>query len=222
MNNEETRLLQEFLGQLTRIRGVTRDADADRLIREAAASQPDALYLLVQKALLQDQALRAAQSQIHSLQLDLDRANRQPVAASSAGFLGRDPWAAPSPRSQQMPPMAPVAPGPMPVSGGPWGGSSAGSFLGAAAATAAGVAGGAFLFHGIESLMGHHGPGSDYSDAGFNDAHAGPESVTVNQYYGDGYSDHPTGSTAGFGDDYAPSSGDDWDSYDDDVNSVDA
>ena len=221
MNNEESQVLREFLGQLTRIQGVTRDAEADRMIQEAAVSQPDALYLLVQKALLQDQALRAAQSQIRTLQQALERAQRPPTAASSAGFLGRDPWAASTPAGQPMATLGPGTPGSVSMGSGPWGGSPVGSFLGAAAATAAGVAGGAFLFHGIESLMGHHAPGSDFSDTGY-DSHSGPESVTVNQYYGDGYSDHPTGSTAGFGDEYAPPSGDDWDSYDDDVNSVDA
>jgi uncharacterized protein len=38
----------------------------------------------------------------------------------------------------------------------------AGSMLGTIAATAAGVAGGAFLFQGIENLLGHHGIGSSF------------------------------------------------------------
>lgn len=221
MNNEESQVLREFLGQLTRIQGVTRDAEADRMIKEAADSQPDALYLLVQKALLQDQALRTAQSQILTLQQALDRAHRPSETASSSGFLGRDPWAASAPAGQPMVPQAPFAPGAAPMGSGPWGGSPMGSFLGAAAATAAGVAGGAFLFHGIESLMGHHAPGSDFSDTGYSDSHPGPESVTVNQYYGDGYSDDQGGMQAGFSETY-PDSEEDWDSYDDDVNSVDA
>ena len=47
-------------------------------------------------------------------------------------------------------------------------GGGAASFLGQAAATAAGVAGGAFLFEGIENLFGPHG-------ASWQHAHAGDE-----------------------------------------------
>jgi hypothetical protein len=74
------------------------------------------------------------------------------------------------------------------------------SFLGQAAATAAGVAGGEFLFQGIENMFGHHGGfggggfggggvggpgfgGGGYGGEGF--ANAGPtEDVTINNYYG--------------------------------------
>ena len=180
MNTEESRLLREFLGQLTQIRGVTKDHDADRLIHEAASLQPDALYLLVQKALLQDQALRTAQSRIRALQQQLDHANRQQTSASQSGFLSRDPWATTAPQNQYSPPVTPVNPG-YPPMGGPTGPSPFGSFLGSAAATAAGVAGGAFLFHGIGSLMGHHGNGLGSSDAAFQTGHEAPENVTINQ-----------------------------------------
>ncbi len=44
MTNEEKRLLSEFLNQLSNIRGVTRHPEADSLIRQAASTQPDALY----------------------------------------------------------------------------------------------------------------------------------------------------------------------------------
>jgi hypothetical protein len=221
MNNEESRRLQEFLSQLTLIRGVSKDAEADRMIREAAASQPDALYLLVQKAMLQNQALLTAQARMQSLQQQLDEARRQSAPSASGDFLSRDPWAAAPPRNPYSSPSAPAPMGAVPMGGGPWGGSPVGSFLGAAAATAAGVAGGAFLFHGIESLMDHHSHGSDFNDAAYDNPHGGPESVTVNQYYGDGYPEHQDGVQSGFGENY-PASEDDWDSYDDDVNSVDA
>jgi len=220
MNNEESRLLREFLGQLSQIRGVTKDPDANRLIEEATASQPDVLYLLVQKALLQDQALRSAQTQIQTLQKQLDRANRTPSSQSQSGFLSRDPWATAAPGGQYSPPLAQASPSYMPM-GTPAGTSPFGSFLGSAAATAAGVAGGAFLFHGIESLMGHHGFGNGYSDASFHTSHDAPENVTINQYYGDDSHSHPNGSEAGYGESTPTSYQEDWDSYDDDVNSVD-
>ena len=197
MNTEESQLLREFLGQLTQVRGVTKDPEADRFIHEAASSQPDALYLLVQKALLQDQALRSAQSQIRTLQQQLDHANRQQTSASQSGFLSRDPWATTAPQSQYLPAVTPVSPGYAPM--GVTGPSPFGSFLGAAAATAAGVAGGAFLFHGIESLIGHHGYGPGSSDAAFQTGHDAPENVTINQYYGDDAQRYPDNAVASYG-----------------------
>lgn len=121
MNNEESRRLQEFLSQLTLIRGVSKDAEADRMIREAAASQPDALYLLVQKALLQNQALLTAQARMQSLQQQLDEARRQSAPSASGDFLSRDPWAAAPPRNPYSSPSAPAPMGAVPMGGGPWG-----------------------------------------------------------------------------------------------------
>ena len=71
MNTEEKRLLTEFLDQLKGIHGIQKDEEAQRLIKEASDAQPDALYLLVQKSLLQDQALNGAKAQIASLQREL-------------------------------------------------------------------------------------------------------------------------------------------------------
>jgi hypothetical protein len=220
MNTEESRRLREFLGQLTQIRSVAKDPEADRLIHEAASSQPDALYLLVQKALLQDQALRSAQSRIRALQQQLDHANHQQTSASQSGFLSRDPWATPAPQNQYSPAVTPVNPG-YPPMGGPTGPTPIGSFLGSAAATAAGVAGGAFLFHGIEGLMGHHGDGSGYSDSAFHSGHDAPENVTINQYYGDDAYGHPGNAVSNYGENTPAAYEEGWDSYDDDVNSVD-
>lgn len=220
MNTEESQLLREFLGQLTQIRGVTKDPEADRFIREAASSQPDAIYLLVQKALLQDQALRSAQSQIRTLQQQLDRANSQQTSASQSGFLSRDPWATSATQSHYSSLVSTVSPSYAPM-GVPTGPSPFGSFLGSAAATAAGVAGGAFLFHGIESLMGHHGYGPGSSDAAFQTGHDAPENVTINQYYGDDAQGHPDNAVSNYGENTPATYEEDWDSYDDDVNSVD-
>ena len=57
----------------------------------------------------------------------------------------------------------------------------AGSILGTVAATAAGVAGGAFLFQGIENLMGHHGNVGTQGQNGF--AGLGPANTRVNNHY---------------------------------------
>jgi hypothetical protein len=173
MNSEERRLLTEFLDQLKTAQGVTKDPEADGLIARAVATQPDAPYLLVQKALLQERALANAKARI----AQLEQAQSRPREAHRGGFLGGDPWGSPAAPAFTPGAGSPWAAAPQP-SPSPWGG-----FLGTAAATAAGVAGGAFLFHGIESLLDHHGPG----DGGFFDAadsRPDPiENLTVNEYF---------------------------------------
>jgi hypothetical protein len=164
MSPQERQILQDFLNQLVQVRGIVKDPEAEAMIAKAAAQQPDAPYLLVQRALLLEQALNNAKEEIAALQNQLRAA---PQASSS--FLDANAWgnsgtvrAAPaaqpaplSPAPYQMPPqaMAPSA-GPGFMRGGMGG---MGGMLGNVAATAAGVAGGAFLFQGIENLLGHHG-----------------------------------------------------------------
>lgn len=186
MNSEERRLLTDFLDQMKQAKGFQKDPDAESLIAAAVTQQPDAAYLLVQKALLQEQALNAAKSQIAQLQSQLEqaRARSAPPPRSGGSFLGgNDPWAAPAPAPAPVR-SAPAAPwaGAMPQA--PASGGGFGSFLGTAAATAAGIAGGAFLFQGLESLLGgHHNSGNGFLDsAGLNPDHA--QNVTINEYYG--------------------------------------
>lgn len=159
MTDQERELLNQFLGQLTAVRGIAKDPEADALIHRAVAQQPDAAYLLVQKSLLMEQALESAKAQIAQLQ-----SQGQP-ARESGSFLGDNAWGRHQPSrsaSYAPPPAGPMlggAPNPgAPLGGGfGMGGGRGGSFLGTAAATAAGVVGGAFLFQGIENLLGHHG-----------------------------------------------------------------
>jgi len=67
LNPQERALLQEFLQRLIQIRGIEKDPHADALIAQAVAQQPDAAYLLVQRALLLEQALDAAKDGVHSV-----------------------------------------------------------------------------------------------------------------------------------------------------------
>jgi hypothetical protein len=71
MSPQEMQVLQNFLAQLVQVQGVAKDPQAASLISEAISKQPDASYLLVQRALLLEQALANANSQIASLQADL-------------------------------------------------------------------------------------------------------------------------------------------------------
>lgn len=223
MNTEESRLLQAFLEQLTAIHGIAKDPEADQHIRQAAAAQPDALYLLVQKALLQEQALNLAKAEIGRLQQQLNTANVPRTAPASSGFLSQDPWSASGQRGGGYPP-ASGAPAPgYPPPGTAAGSNPLGSFLGSVAATAAGVAGGAFLFHGLESLMGRHGAGQGFSDAAFDQEHQAPENLTVNQYYGDAYQGQADEAAPNPGE-YTPiadNSDDNWAAGDDDFNGID-
>jgi hypothetical protein len=175
MTPQEQQLLDDFLQRLAAAGGVAKDVQADALIRQRLAGQPDALYLLVQRSLLQQQALEGAKAKIAQLQAQL--ASQQ----GDGSFLGgQSPaWGATPP---PMPPQQPAAPG--------WrerlfGGApvqppaAAPSFLSQAASTAAGVAGGMFLFDGIESLLGgHHGGG--FFGGGQPTV---IENVTENNYY---------------------------------------
>jgi hypothetical protein len=51
MTLQERDLLARFLQQMVGARAEQKDRDAEALIKEAVARQPDALYLLVQRAI---------------------------------------------------------------------------------------------------------------------------------------------------------------------------
>jgi len=179
MTPQDTQLLQDFLNQLARARVATKDREAQILIAGAFAQQPDAAYLVVQRALLLEQALKQAQAQIAQLQ------------QQSSSFVGTRAWnPEPTPAPGALPATAealpPRAAPRSPEAGSPWS-----SILGNAAATAAGVAGGAFLFHGLENLFGH---GGGFSAA--NTPAETVENVTVNNYGSDHDSDLETSDSA--------------------------
>lgn len=168
MTPQETQLLQEFLDQLTAVRGIVKDPDAEALIARAVSQQQDASYLLVQRALLLDQALQSTKAELAQLQ---DQVRRSSPAASSSSFLGslgtawgRHPaaegtlpaGAAQAPVMNPAPTNSTLGASPLPPQRPGFLGGGGGGFLQQAAATAAGVAGGAFLFSGIQNMMGHH------------------------------------------------------------------
>jgi len=87
MSPQEIQILQNFLDQLVQVQGVNKDPVALDMITSAVNKQADASYLLVQRALLLDQAMANANSQIASLQADL-REQKALVAALSASSGG--------------------------------------------------------------------------------------------------------------------------------------
>ena len=68
MTPQERSLLESFLTQLVQVRGVNKDPEAERLIARAVEQQPDATYLVVQRALLLGQALEQAKVRIAELE----------------------------------------------------------------------------------------------------------------------------------------------------------
>ncbi|GAB3459088.1 DUF2076 domain-containing protein [Massilia terrae] len=188
MTPQDSQLLQDFLTQLVQARGVAKDPQAEDMINRAASQQPDATYLLVQRALLMQQALNNARAEIESLQDQLRNAAPQ----SRSSFLDPTTWgnsgatrpSASAPPSYQQPAPASMQAQQQPATGGGFLSGRGGSMLGNIATTAAGVAGGAFLFQGLEHLLGAHagngflGPQSALMSR--------PEETTiVNNYYED-------------------------------------
>jgi hypothetical protein len=198
MTPDERALLQGFLQDLVQTRGVNKDGEADSMIRDALRASPDAAYVLVQHAILSDQALHAAQDQIANLQEQLNSASPAPPAR----FLGGpSPWAqaaAPQPQPEPQPQWQPQ---PQPSRGffgpGPFAnGGGLGSFLRNAGTTAAGVAGGALLFEGLSGLFGG-GRGGGFG--GFGGGFGGQPTEVVNNYYDDGGGDSGGGDFGGDG-----------------------
>ena len=162
MNLQEREQLTTFLQQLAQARAGVKDEEAQAMIASTFARQPDAAYLVVQRALLLDAALQDAQAQIAQLKTQL--AQQRPGSPAS-GFLdattwGRQPSPVHSSPVMSSPPVQAVqAFQPAPFAA-PARGFQAPGFLSNMATTAAGVAAGAFLFQGINSLVGghHHSP----------------------------------------------------------------
>jgi hypothetical protein len=207
MTPQEKELITSLLARLKQAGG-QKDPEADALIRQAMADQPDAPYYLVQTVLIQDMALNQAQARIAELEKQLAEAQtpKQPTSFLG-GLLGRGdarpsapapgPWSRPAagPGPAAGPWGQPAAPPPgyaqpgyaqpgygapgygQPMMGMAQGGSG---FLRSAAATAAGIAGGALLFEGIQSMFGHQSGGilSGVSQQ------PGISETVINNYYG--------------------------------------
>jgi hypothetical protein len=134
MTPDERNILQAFLSDLATTPAPARDPEADAMIQQAVQQNPAAAYLLVQHAILADQALHAAQAQLAA----------QQQAQPAISFLPQ--------------PTAPASPwaGPMgaPVQSSPFAANSGlGSFLRSAGQMAAGVAAGDLLAQGISNIF---------------------------------------------------------------------
>jgi hypothetical protein len=183
MTPQERQLITDLFDRLATLETTPRDPEAERAIAEGLARAPHAIYPLVQSVLVQDEALKRADSRIRELEAALGPEQ----AAAPTGFLdtmreslfgrregargsvpsvrpGEAPMGAPSGfRDAAAQPSGPYQQAPV---------SSGGSFLGTAASAAAGVIGGALLLDGIRSMFGHGGR----TFGAFDQANAAPAS----------------------------------------------
>jgi len=176
MTPQERELITKLFDRLAALESAPRDPDAEGAIQEGLARAPHASYPLVQTVLVQDEALKAANAKIEELQAQLGEP--EPEQQRPPGFLdtmrdslfgrreatpphagsvpsvrpGGSPWAnAPGYRDEGYRDQ-----GPAPMMGGPGYGGGGGSFLGTAAASAAGMIGGSLLLGGIRNMLGGH------------------------------------------------------------------
>jgi hypothetical protein len=184
MNTEEKQLLSALFERVRIAATAPRDPEAEAFIASAVREQPYSPYLLAQAVLLQEQALKAADTRLHALESHIAALEQAKSPEPAPGFLGglgasifggktasgvpsvgTQPPVQPQPptsvwgqpRQAQQPNYAPqpaYAPQPGYAPQAPAGGG----FLQSAMTTAAGVAGGALLFQGVSSLF-HSGGG---------------------------------------------------------------
>jgi hypothetical protein len=193
MTPQERELLTSFLQQMTQAQTGPKDTEAETLISAACAKQPDAAYLLVQRAMQLEYALQTVQSQSARLQAEIDKMR----PATPTGFLDNaNAWGRGTPAAAAPPAAASAAAQPrsQPGSPAPVGGSSWGSgMLGTVASTAAGVVAGSFLFQGIQGLMGQHGGGAQHgANAGATPLQPATETTASSDRYDDSAPDDST------------------------------
>jgi uncharacterized protein len=183
MTPQERQLVDELFDRLSKLESAPRDPDAVAAIAQGLRKAPNAVYALVQTVLLEDEALKRANSRTQELEAggageqrpsggfldsmrgaifgqDQPRGSVPNVRAPDIG--SRPVWnsgqvmqQAQSPgQYNQAPYGQPYGAPQAPIGGG-------GSFLGTAAATAAGLVGGSLLLGSIRSMMGggHQGFG---------------------------------------------------------------
>jgi hypothetical protein len=220
MTPEEKTLISGLFDRLSQASNQPKDPDAEQLIRGKVSENPAATYLLAQSTLVLQQALANAQNRISDVERQLAEAQSHPAPKQGgflsgvAGFFGGNQPNTPPPAQRAPVPPPPVQAPPVPVQqqyqppyqqppqpqyGYPppppqqQAGGGMGGFLSGALTTAAGVAGGALLFRGIEGLLGHNpGPfaGSAMPGGGFLGNPTENITEVTNNYYTEG-EQHP-------------------------------
>jgi hypothetical protein len=187
MTPQERQLIDDLFDRLAKLENAPRDPEAMSAIMEGLRNAPNAVYALVQTALVQDEALKRANDRIQELEAahageqnqsggfldsmrdaifgqNQSRGSVPPVRAPDMGSRpvwnsGQTLQQSQSPGYSQPPYGQPYGAPQPPVGGG------GGSFLGTAAAAAAGVVGGSLLLGSIRNMMGG-GSHQAFGDAG--------------------------------------------------------
>ncbi|NWG24985.1 MAG: DUF2076 domain-containing protein [Pseudorhodoplanes sp.] len=156
MTPQERQLVADLFDRLATLENRPRDPQAEAAIADGMRRAPNALYALVQTVLVQDEALRAADARIRELEAGAD------AGESQGGFLdsmrdtflgGRNEGRGSVPAIGRNRPAPAWQGGAQPAPMGqpqPQGGS----FLGTAAAAAAGVIGGSLLLNSFRGMFG--------------------------------------------------------------------
>ncbi len=195
MTPQERKLIDDLFDRLASLENNPRDADAVSAIRDGLQRAPNALYPLTQTALVQDEALKRAHARIEELEDELGIEPGEP--AKQPGFLDNMRDALLGTPHGSVPSVRPGAPAGAP--GSPWrtttvqqpagypgGGTGAespgygaqpvgsgGSFLGTAAATVAGVVGGALLMNSFRGMFGGQHIGQNMGQGAFGSGQSG-------------------------------------------------
>jgi hypothetical protein len=161
MTPQEAQRVTELFERLASLEDRPRDAAAEALIARGLQQAPNAVYALVQTVLVQDEALHKADARIRELEAGGGTQGSFLDSMREALFGGDRPrGSVPQVRAQS--PGGPLGVPPAFGSGSarsdaaaqPQAAQAGGSFLGTAAAAAAGVIGGSLLLDSIRSLTG--------------------------------------------------------------------
>lgn len=142
MTSREKDLITKVADEIRTADRAAVDREAERFIRAEVAAQPNAAYILTQRVIVQELALKQAREKIEELEGRLKQAG---LATGNPGNL-------------------PVA---TPVAGSPPSRSGVGDFLRTAAAAAAGTIGGQLIYDGLRGWASGHSPG--HGGGGFFD-----------------------------------------------------
>ena len=95
MTPQERDLITTLLDRLKSAGTQQKDPEADQLIRQAVAQQPDAPYYLVQTVLIQDLSLHSAQNRITELEKQVAEAQAAKPTSFLGGLFGTSPSSPP-------------------------------------------------------------------------------------------------------------------------------
>ncbi len=174
MTPDEQRMIQDLFQRLSAQGRISKDPQADRVISDSVRSNPDALYMLVQTALVYEHQMEEQELRVRDLEEQIAGLQRGSQSSpSGSSFLGGrigagrgsvpntaaspSPWQSapqPSAYNQQPQRQAPPSQYAQQPSMAPQAAAPGGGFFKSALQTAAGVAGGMMVANSLSSMFG--------------------------------------------------------------------